>query len=73
MIFRQENGYRSAKIVDKELEKRVEEPPPDYSPPSPTPVYNDRKPIQKTRFAPETPTKPHKSGNIIGKFILISL
>lgn len=45
------------------------EPPPDYSPPShppPAPVVNDKKAMQKTRFAPDPPKA--KSGNIIGEY-----
>ncbi|CAH2010244.1 unnamed protein product [Acanthoscelides obtectus] len=50
--------------------ERLEEPPPDYSPPSPPPMPVDKKHTQKTRFAIDTtPTKPHKSGNIIGQSI----
>lgn len=49
----------------------MEEPPPDYSPPSPTPGYSDRKLMQKTRFAADTPPKAHKSGNIIGKLPVV--
>jgi hypothetical protein len=43
------------------------EPPPDYSPPnpSPNPVVNEKKAMQKTRFAPDPPKA--KSGNIIGE------
>lgn len=46
---------------------RIEEPPPDYSPPSPPPMPRDeKKHYQKTRFAAEVTPKA-KSGNIIGK------
>ncbi|CAH1110023.1 unnamed protein product [Psylliodes chrysocephalus] len=47
----------------------VEEPPPDYSPPSPPQMPSGKRPSQKTRFAVEPSPKPPKSGNIIGQSI----
>lgn len=50
--------------------ERVEEPPPDYSPPSPPPMpREDKKQYQKTRFAADTTPVKAKSGNIIGENI----
>nr|CAH7757891.1 unnamed protein product [Callosobruchus chinensis] len=72
---RYDSGYRSSRTEDyRDLRdprmERLEEPPPDYSPPSPPPMPVDKKQTQKTRFAVDTtPTKPHKSGNIIGQSI----
>ncbi|KAL3274159.1 hypothetical protein HHI36_015573 [Cryptolaemus montrouzieri] len=57
-----ENGYRRSPPV--QLDEPLEEPPPDYSPPSPPPMpKEERKVIQKTRFAADPPKA--KSGNII--------
>ena len=51
---------------EKRLEK-IEEPPPDYSPPSPIMIpKEDKKQYQKTRFAADTMPPKAKSGNIIG-------
>ncbi|XP_065155218.1 uncharacterized protein chas isoform X3 [Atheta coriaria] len=70
---RYDSGYRTPTKLDKE---EPEEPPPDYSPPTPPPIQGEKK-IQKTRFAETSsshsretpvPTK-QKSGNIIGQSI----
>ncbi|XP_076271419.1 uncharacterized protein LOC143203154 isoform X3 [Rhynchophorus ferrugineus] len=70
---RYDSGYRSSGRMDDLREdrmNRVEEPPPDYSPPSPQPVpKEDKKQYQKTRFASDTPQPKPKSGNIIGQSI----
>ncbi|KAK9893098.1 hypothetical protein WA026_023771 [Henosepilachna vigintioctopunctata] len=63
---RYENGYRRSPPV--QLDAPLEEPPPDYSPPSPPPMpREEKKIIQKTRFAADPPKA--KSGNIIGQSI----
>lgn len=62
---RHENGYRR---TPPKMDGPMEEPPPDYSPPSPVSAQkDDRKAHQKTRFADEQPKQ--KSGNIIGQSI----
>ncbi|CAH1116342.1 unnamed protein product [Phaedon cochleariae] len=71
---RHENGFRNIRIEEnrnrKELREPIAEPPPDYSPPSPPHfASSNKKQSQKTRFAVDTPTKPPKSGNIIGQSI----
>ncbi|XP_050309003.1 uncharacterized protein LOC126745280 isoform X2 [Anthonomus grandis grandis] len=70
--IRYDSGYRSTGKLDDSRDdriERVEEPPPDYSPPSPLPISREeKKQYQKTRFAAETPTHK-KSGNIIGQSI----
>ncbi|XP_044758425.1 serine/arginine repetitive matrix protein 1 isoform X2 [Coccinella septempunctata] len=63
---RYQNGYRRSPPV--QLDEPLEEPPPDYSPPSPPPMpREEKKVIQKTRFAADPPKA--KSGNIIGQSI----
>ncbi|XP_030754158.1 uncharacterized protein LOC115880955 isoform X3 [Sitophilus oryzae] len=70
---RYDSGYRSSGRMDDLRDDRldrVEEPPPDYSPPSPIPApKEDKKHYQKTRFASDTPQQKTKSGNIIGQSI----
>ncbi|XP_060522491.1 serine/arginine repetitive matrix protein 1 isoform X3 [Cylas formicarius] len=69
---RYDSGYRSGRLEDSRDDRveRVEEPPPDYSPPSPPPMpTNDKKHFQKTRFATEQAPQKQKSGNIIGQSI----
>ncbi|XP_045477494.1 serine/arginine repetitive matrix protein 1 isoform X2 [Harmonia axyridis] len=63
---RYQNGYRRSPPV--QLDEPLEEPPPDYSPPSPPPMpREEKKVVQKTRFAADPPKA--KSGNIIGQSI----
>uniref|UniRef100_A0AAR5PDD4 Uncharacterized protein n=1 Tax=Dendroctonus ponderosae TaxID=77166 RepID=A0AAR5PDD4_DENPD len=69
---RYDSGYRSTGRIDDTRDDRIdriEEPPPDYSPPSPPPMPRDeKKHYQKTRFAADVTPKA-KSGNIIGQSI----
>ncbi|XP_050512270.1 uncharacterized protein LOC114328063 isoform X4 [Diabrotica virgifera virgifera] len=68
---RYDNEYRNTRREDERIQRlaHVEEPPPDYSPPSPPQMPNGKRHSQKTRFAVESPPKPPKSGNIIGQSI----
>ncbi|XP_066153463.1 serine/arginine repetitive matrix protein 1 isoform X3 [Euwallacea fornicatus] len=71
--IRYDSGYRSTGRVEDLRDDRIdriEEPPPDYSPPSPPPMpREDKKHYQKTRFATDTTPPKTKSGNIIGQSI----
>lgn len=71
---RYDSGYRtpSRNETRDSRDEPLEEPPPDYSPP----IAQQQAPVvekkhQKTRFAAE-PVK-HKSGNIIGKLMILTL
>ncbi|KAL1497205.1 hypothetical protein ABEB36_008202 [Hypothenemus hampei] len=68
---RYDSGYRSTGRLDDYRDDRIErleEPPPDYSPPTSHPFpREDKKQYQKTRFAADTPSPKAKSGNIIGQ------
>ncbi|CAG9767275.1 unnamed protein product [Ceutorhynchus assimilis] len=69
---RYDSGYRSSGRLDEREDRveRLEEPPPDYSPPSPPPMpREDKKQYQKTRFAADIAPPKAKSGNIIGQSI----
>ncbi|XP_072394305.1 uncharacterized protein chas isoform X3 [Diabrotica undecimpunctata] len=68
---RYDNEYRNTRREEERIQRlaHVEEPPPDYSPPSPPQMPNGKRHSQKTRFAVESPPKPPKSGNIIGQSI----
>lgn len=58
--------YTNSRLSNGRCSEPMAEPPPDYSPPSnPSPVVNEKKAMQKTRFAPDPPKA--KSGNIIGE------
>jgi hypothetical protein len=61
--------YTNSRLTNGRCSEPMAEPPPDYSPPnpSPNPVVNEKKAMQKTRFAPDPPKA--KSGNIIGQSI----
>ncbi|XP_057665225.1 zinc finger CCCH domain-containing protein 13 isoform X3 [Diorhabda carinulata] len=68
---RYKSEYRNVRREDdrSHILEHIEEPPPDYSPPSPPQMPSGKRQNQKTRFAVEPPPKPPKSGNIIGQSI----
>ncbi|XP_056633279.1 zinc finger CCCH domain-containing protein 13 isoform X4 [Diorhabda sublineata] len=68
---RYKSEYRNVRREDERshILEHIEEPPPDYSPPSPPQMPSGKRQNQKTRFAVEPPPKPPKSGNIIGQSI----
>ncbi|XP_063915870.1 uncharacterized protein Chas isoform X2 [Zophobas morio] len=61
--------YTNSRLTNGRCSEPMAEPPPDYSPPNPSPNHgvNEKKAMQKTRFAPDPPKA--KSGNIIGQSI----